>query len=753
MSYEDDVVGSPLDDDINNGCAIVLSQGKINIYSSCQGSSEVSLESLFELLNNRFRLPPKITLQPESQEVNIGEEVTFIIEAVRATSYQWRRDGVAISGATSTSYTIAETIEADDGAEFDCVATGPGGVIASNSAILTVSVDWTPTDASGGWWLDSQSGITKSGDNVTAWASSGTLAPAFLARSGSAITTDQDGVYFRGVNEDFLYESSPVAKTDDHTVFVVFRPQAALNTNQVIVGRYRTTDNNRSWQVAADSLAGRVVTAHSSDGQAATAITNNVAPIQQLSHRYYFAVVRKSGTSVKTYWRGELISDTTTAGSTVFDAPIPTTIGARGGTASSDGAIPFQGWIKHVGFYNRALSDEEVTQLMEWGRREEHFLVRGDAFGADASAYGALTKSSYTIVAPNGATPAEATPLTHRYRHHVAVGRRGSRTWCSYSSGAANEDASGQQLHVSYSDDDGATWTGPIVAVGSIPGGALAFGGVAYENGAHVCFSRGFYEVNDKLYVTIAVDRCGTGDSTFLKGVALLARECNDDGTLGTLVRIDDSGDGYTGAPAYDATLAADLYPLADQFGVWGGDGPDAATPNAAWVGWETLRGEPETDLTEATTIRLSSQNWVRLLRCTAVNGNGSHVQTLRWWVSRTYDAGATWTSPTPTDLPNTPSAGYLVRLADRRIALLANAQNISGQVREKLSLMLFEPNGKAIAAYVVRDGLGTTPVYAGTFKSGGPAYPGAVQVGGDLHIGYSVWKERVDFTVAEIPA
>jgi hypothetical protein len=83
-------------------------------------------------------IPPVITLQPQSQSVDVGDPVTFTIAATNATSYQWRRDGSNISGATSTSYTIAETVEGDDAAEFDCVVTGPGGTVTSDVATLTV---------------------------------------------------------------------------------------------------------------------------------------------------------------------------------------------------------------------------------------------------------------------------------------------------------------------------------------------------------------------------------------------------------------------------------------------------------------------------------------------------------------------------------------------------------------------------------------------------------------------------------------
>jgi lysophospholipase L1-like esterase len=84
-------------------------------------------------------IPPGITSQPSNATVNAGDPVTFSVTATNATSYQWRRDGVNISGATSTSYTIAETFDGDSAAVFSVVIVGPGGTTNSANATLTVT--------------------------------------------------------------------------------------------------------------------------------------------------------------------------------------------------------------------------------------------------------------------------------------------------------------------------------------------------------------------------------------------------------------------------------------------------------------------------------------------------------------------------------------------------------------------------------------------------------------------------------------
>ena len=51
---------------------------------------------------------PAITTQPASQNVGIGAPATFSVVAsgTAPISYQWKRDGNVIAGATSASYTL-----------------------------------------------------------------------------------------------------------------------------------------------------------------------------------------------------------------------------------------------------------------------------------------------------------------------------------------------------------------------------------------------------------------------------------------------------------------------------------------------------------------------------------------------------------------------------------------------------------------------------------------------------------------------
>ncbi|AQT68504.1 hypothetical protein STSP2_01669 [Anaerohalosphaera lusitana] len=65
---------------------------------------------------------PVITTQPTSNLVAEGETAEFSVEALYATSYQWYKDGVAISGETASTLTVAGATLADEGA-YTCEMT------------------------------------------------------------------------------------------------------------------------------------------------------------------------------------------------------------------------------------------------------------------------------------------------------------------------------------------------------------------------------------------------------------------------------------------------------------------------------------------------------------------------------------------------------------------------------------------------------------------------------------------------------
>jgi hypothetical protein len=84
---------------------------------------------------------PVITTQPTNQSVQAGLSASFSVTATGMPnmSYQWRKNGTNISGATSGGYTTPATTVADNGAIYSVVVTNGVGVATSNNAALTVT--------------------------------------------------------------------------------------------------------------------------------------------------------------------------------------------------------------------------------------------------------------------------------------------------------------------------------------------------------------------------------------------------------------------------------------------------------------------------------------------------------------------------------------------------------------------------------------------------------------------------------------
>ncbi|MSU49019.1 MAG: matrixin family metalloprotease [Opitutus sp.] len=84
---------------------------------------------------------PTITVPPASQSVLAGAGVTFSVTATGTAplSYQWRKDGTVLGGATAASLTLAN-VQPADGGGYTVLVVNAAGAIESAPATLTVSV-------------------------------------------------------------------------------------------------------------------------------------------------------------------------------------------------------------------------------------------------------------------------------------------------------------------------------------------------------------------------------------------------------------------------------------------------------------------------------------------------------------------------------------------------------------------------------------------------------------------------------------
>ncbi|PYI88856.1 MAG: hypothetical protein DME26_02655, partial [Verrucomicrobia bacterium] len=171
-----------------------------------------------------------ITSQPVGGSRLAGQSITFSVTAsgTGPFSYQWRKGGVNISGATSASYTIASVTAADAG-DYDVVVTGTCGNATSNAAALTVNRTNSPPTIV----------ITNPADGAS-----------FFAGTDIAITADardSDGVVSR---VDFFAGSTLLS-----TIGPVTANPVSITWSNVAAGNYiltaQATDNNGATTVSA----------------------------------------------------------------------------------------------------------------------------------------------------------------------------------------------------------------------------------------------------------------------------------------------------------------------------------------------------------------------------------------------------------------------------------------------------------------------------------------------------------------------
>jgi Immunoglobulin domain len=215
---------------------------------------------------------------PASQTVTVGQTATFAVSAsgTGPFTYQWYKNGVAISGATSSTYMTPATVIGDSGSIFTVVVTGPGGPLTSSPAALTVnpvklpiagsivpssttppykgSVNLVPT-FSGGTAVIGSTGVGSS--DITASAVSGGSYPTPALTAGKTYTLTVTNAQSDVVSTTCIVTPQTVAITPISPANQTFAPGAAAFTAIASGG----LTNNLTWTASSGSFTGNVWTA------------------------------------------------------------------------------------------------------------------------------------------------------------------------------------------------------------------------------------------------------------------------------------------------------------------------------------------------------------------------------------------------------------------------------------------------------------------------------------------------------------
>jgi hypothetical protein len=121
--------------------AILADSGAVYTVKITNSVGEVTSAKAVLTVNPKPLTAPQISRQPASISTAPGTTATFSVQGggYPEPTYQWRRNGVNIAGATKSDYTTATLTLADTGASFSVVLTNSQGSRTSSAASLTVT--------------------------------------------------------------------------------------------------------------------------------------------------------------------------------------------------------------------------------------------------------------------------------------------------------------------------------------------------------------------------------------------------------------------------------------------------------------------------------------------------------------------------------------------------------------------------------------------------------------------------------------
>jgi alpha-tubulin suppressor-like RCC1 family protein len=196
--------------------------------------------------------PPLITLQPQNQIAHAGRSANFGVTVFGAMplSYQWRKGGINISGATSSVYRIS-SVQGNDAGSYSVLSTNAYGAAGSSSVILTL-MPTSPLEP-------------HAPGNVVGWGSGAGPVPgglngvvAIAAGEGHSVALKADGtVVAWGVN-DQGQATVPSGLTGVVAIAAGSAHSLALKSDGTVVG-WGANDNRQS--TVPDGLSGVVAIA------------------------------------------------------------------------------------------------------------------------------------------------------------------------------------------------------------------------------------------------------------------------------------------------------------------------------------------------------------------------------------------------------------------------------------------------------------------------------------------------------------
>jgi len=192
---------------------------------------------------------PLITVQPQSQAVNVGDNATFTVGATGpgVLSYQWRFSGTDLPGAINPSFTRTNAQPADVG-NYTAVVTNASGSVTSAVATLTVRLPGS-VNVIAQWSFNSvpPDGLTTTG-TTTPSIGSGT-ATLFGGTTASFATGDTTLDPASGTdNSGWNTTTYPTQGTENKTRGVQFNVSTAGKQNIVVTWTSQSSNTGNKYE-------------------------------------------------------------------------------------------------------------------------------------------------------------------------------------------------------------------------------------------------------------------------------------------------------------------------------------------------------------------------------------------------------------------------------------------------------------------------------------------------------------------------
>ncbi len=367
---------------------------------------------------------PSFTTHPENRNIQVGASATFTvsISGYPTPSLRWQRDGVEISGATGSAYTLPGAALVDNGATFRCIASNSLGTVTSNTAILTVT----------GSSLNPPSVTSQPSSQSVMVGAQATFAISVSGNPTPSLQWQKNGVDISGANGN-AYTTPAATIGDNGTSFrcIAVNSLGTLTSNAAIL------------TVTASNLTPPSVTGHPSN--------RNVLVGEQAT--FSISVAGNPSPSLQWQKNGADISGAT---SDTYTTPA-TTLGDNGTTfrcvaSNSQGTTPSNAALLTVStpaianpisddFSNRTrfstiwqMSNQNITNLVEQGTHNAMLQFNLDATTHDLwiNSYGAprvmqdITNGNFDVVAKFQSIPASA------YQMQGIVVKENDNSWMRF---------------------------------------------------------------------------------------------------------------------------------------------------------------------------------------------------------------------------------------------------------------------------------------------------------------------------------